>query len=311
MHGSVWALDLRGQGFYFTYTQADSACYMAKDSGRNRIHVYRADDTQLAHRKGEMQWVSQIHEAFEDNRLFLLQQSIKAIGDTDQNGRHFEFLLRMRDNQGNSISPDTFLPAAERYNLMPNIDRWVVRTVFNWLHEHPETLKSTSFCTINLSGHTFSDETFLAYVVELLWKFGIPGHKICFEVTETAAVANFSHASKLISELKKYGCLFALDDFGSGMSSFAYLKNLEVDFLKIDGNFITDIHRNPTNYAIVESIHKVAQVMGIKTIAEFVESGEILQTLEKIGVNYAQGHGISKPQPLEVDEGKSARCESI
>lgn len=290
--------------------QADSACYMAKDSGRNRVHVYRADDTQLAQRQGEMQWVSQIHEAFEEDRLFLLQQSIEAIGaHNHQPGRHFEFLLRMHDNQGNSIAPDTFLPAAERYNLMPNIDRWVVSTVFKWLHENPATLQATAFCTINLSGHTFSDENFLAFVVEQLWKCGIPGHKICFEVTETAAVANFSHATKLINELKKYGCLFALDDFGSGMSSFAYLKNLEVDFLKIDGNFIKDIHNNPTNYAIVESIHKVARVMGIQTIAEFVENEETRQTLEQIGVNYAQGYGISRPHPLLLDENKLSNPE--
>lgn len=292
--------------------QADSACYMAKDSGRNRIHVYRADDTQLARRRGEMQWVSQIHEAFEEKRLFLLQQSIETTDRHNcQQGRHFEFLLRMRDSKGNSISPDTFLPAAERYNLMPNIDRWVVSTAFKWLHENPVTLKATTFCSINLSGHTFSDESFLGFVIEHLWKFGIPGQKICFEVTETAAVANFSHATKLISELKKYGCLFALDDFGSGMSSFAYLKNLQVDFLKIDGNFIKDIHHNPTNYAIVESIHKVAQVMGIQTIAEFVEKDEIRDTLEKIGINYAQGYGISRPQPLDVTDTSSSQCDVL
>ncbi|MEE9422462.1 MAG: EAL domain-containing protein [Gammaproteobacteria bacterium] len=291
--------------------KADSACYMAKDSGRNRIHIYRADDTQLAKRQGEMQWVSQIHEALEDNRFYLLQQSIEAIHSNGQDLCHFEILLRMRDIEDNCILPGTFLPAAERYNLMPEIDRWVVRTVFTWLHENPDILKTTAFCTINLSGHTFSDETFLSYVVEHLWKFGIPGHKICFEVTETAAVANFSQATKLISELKKYGCLFALDDFGSGMSSFAYLKNLEVDFLKIDGNFIKDIHDNPTNYAIVESIHKVAQVMAIQTIAEFVENDEIRQTLKKIGVNYAQGYAISKPQPLEIDVSTSSQCKII
>lgn len=280
---------------------ADAACYMAKDSGRNRVRVYEADDAELARRRGEMQWVSRIHEALDQGRLILSYQPIVPVRQNDETGgMHFEVLLRMRDGDGGSIPPGAFLPAAERYNLMPTLDRWVVRTTFAWLRTHAGRLRDLELCTINLSGHSLGDADFLEFVVAELAAAEIPAHKICFEVTETAAVANLSQAATFMRRLRRHGCRFALDDFGSGMSSFAYLKNLPVDFLKIDGNFVRDLVRDPIDRAMVAAINQVGHVMGIRTIAEFVEDDEILEQLQHIGVDYAQGYGIAAPQLLET-----------
>lgn len=287
-------------------SEADSACYMAKDTGRNRVHVYQADDAVMAQRHGEMQWVSRIHQAFTDQRLSLVCQPIMStedlVGnftpDADQE-MLFEVLIRMTDENGKRIPPIAFIPAAERYNLMPSIDRWVVRTMLKWLHDHHDQLDQMTFCTINLSGHSLNDQQFLSFVCDQLEKSAVSGEKICFEITETAAVANLSQAIQFIKILKGYGCRFALDDFGSGMSSFAYLKNLPVDFLKIDGNFVRDIANDPVDYAMVEAVNTVGHVMGIKTIAEFVENNEVLSLLHKLGVDYVQGYAIAMPQSLD------------
>jgi diguanylate cyclase (GGDEF)-like protein/PAS domain S-box-containing protein len=279
---------------------ADSACYMAKEQGRNRIHVHQEEDEELARRHGEMQWAVRLPRALEDNRFQLYFQSIAPIQGEDKHKTvHYELLLRMEDEAGNLIMPGTFLPAAERYNLSDKIDRWVIREFFLWIQRHPEHLEQLNLCAINLSGLSLSNKTFLPFVIEELEISGIPPQKICFEITETVAIANLSSAIGFISSLRELGCHFALDDFGSGLSSFAYLKNLPVDFLKIDGLFVKDILNDPMDLALVKSINEIGHVMGKRTIAEFVENAAILEKLTEIGVDYAQGYGIARPRPID------------
>ena len=277
---------------------ADTACYIAKESGRNRIHIYRDDDFDVAKRYGEMEWVSRIHDAIDNNGFMLNIQKIVPVASHSTN-HHFEVLLTMRDNPRTPIPPGAFIPAAERYNLMTFIDRWVLKNTFDWLAQNTQYLDSLDLCAINLSGQTIGDPNFTSFLTELFNEYNIPAEKICFEITETAAVANMSRASVIINELKKNGCRFSLDDFGSGMSSFSYLKNLPVDFLKIDGNFVKDIIDDPIDRSMVQAITQVAKVMNLETIAEFVEKPEIIDFLYTIGVDYAQGYAISKPIPIE------------
>lgn len=276
------------------FKKADVACYMAKEHGRNRIHVHFDDDQEISQRQGEMQWVSHIQSALNENRFCLYAQ---AIEDTNASvGSHYELLIRMIDSEGNILSPAGFLPAAERYNLISHIDRWVVQRAVDLLIEYPKFLKRVNFVSINLSGQSLTDEYFLEFVMTKIRRLNEYGHKICFEITETAAISNLLLADKFISSLKQLGCRFALDDFGSGLSSFAYLKNLSVDYLKIDGAFIKDIISDPIDRAMVKSIHEIGQVMGIKTIAEFVETAAIHKMLSNIGVDYVQGYAIHKPE---------------
>ncbi len=280
--------------------EADAACYAAKDNGRNRVHVFSPDDEELAMRQGEMQWVEKIQQGLEQNRFCLYGQPIVAIAHHDNDeGMHFETLVRYREDDGRIIPPGAFLPAAERYNLAPSLDRWVISHLFEWIATKPGFIDQLSLCSVNLSGLSMSDETMLAFISEQFSKWAIPAHKICFEVTETAAIANLSYATKFIKQLKERGCLFSLDDFGSGLSSFAYLKNLPVDYLKIDGLFVKDILEDKVDLAMVKSINEVGHVMGKKTIAEFVENEQIFNLLNILGVDYAQGYGIGKPVPLD------------
>ena len=204
----------------------------------------------------------------------------------------------MQDESGNIISPVNFLPAAERYNLITSIDRWVISNYFKWLAQHRDHLERLEFGSVNLSGRSLSDESFLTHIENQLKEYLIPAEKICFEITKTDAIRNLPKAIHFINRLKSLGCTFALDDFGSGLSSYAYLKNLPVDFLKIDGMFVKDIVSDPTHYAMVESINHIGHVMGRKTIAEFVENAEIASRLSQLGVDYLQGYGIAKPRPL-------------
>ena len=281
--------------------EADAACYVAKDSGRNRIHVYEKDDADLAKRHGEMQWVSVISSALDADRFSLHFQPIVAATDSEAQNRciHFEVLLRLQDESGNNLPPGAFIPAAERYSLMQQVDSWVVNTFFKWFARHRDEVRDIETCAINLSGQSLNDEQFLQMVCTKLNEWKIAGSKICFEITETAAVANLNQATRFIKTLKAKGCRFALDDFGSGMSSFAYLKNLPVDFLKIDGHFVRDIVEDEIDFAMVKAVNQVGQVMGIKTIAEFVENDAILGRLRNIGVDYVQGYGIAEPRPLD------------
>lgn len=280
---------------------ADSACYAAKDQGRNRIHVYREDDVGLAKRHGEMQWVARIERALEEERFQFDFQPIVPVKSSEQKGMHYELLLRMQDEQGRIVPASVFLPAAERYNLATKLDRWVVRNAFEWLTRHPEHLERLYLCEINLSGHSLGDGEFLEMVIQQLHQTAIPPEKVCFEVTETAAVANLTSATHFIQTLKGVGCQFALDDFGSGLSSFAYLKTLPVDFLKIDGSFVKDIADDPTDLAMVKSINEIGHTMGKRTIAEFVENAAILEKLKArdIGIDYAQGYHIGRPKPID------------
>jgi diguanylate cyclase (GGDEF)-like protein/PAS domain S-box-containing protein len=278
--------------------QSDAACFAAKDAGRDRIHIYGDNDTALAKRRGEIKWVNKINAAFEKNLFSIYIQDITPINSSKE-GDHYEVLIRMINENGREISPGLFMSAAERYNLSPKIDRWVIVSTFQWLIEHPEQLEQLCLCSINLSGNSLCDEDFLDFITQIFETTKIPPEKICFEVTETAAIANLSGAVDFIKTVKKLGCYFALDDFGSGLSSFAYLKNLPVDILKIDGIFVKDIAVDSVDYAMVKSINEIGHVMGKRTVAEFVESKEVLEKLNEIGVDFAQGYYFCKPHPIE------------
>ncbi|MDD1621802.1 MAG: EAL domain-containing protein [Methylococcaceae bacterium] len=277
--------------------EADAACYAAKDKGRNRVHVFSPDDEELALRQGEMQWVEKIRLGIEQNRFQLYGQLISPISD-DLEGLHFETLVRYLDDHGNIIPPGAFLPAAERYSIAPALDRWVIAKLFEHIRNTQGFIDRLETCSVNLSGLSLSDETMLDFIDQQFDKWRIPTHKICFEITETAAISNLSYAKHFIDALRKNGCLFSLDDFGSGLSSFGYLKNLPVDFLKIDGLFVKDILEDEVDFTMVKAINEVGHVMGKKTIAEFVENQSILNLLQTLGVDYAQGYGIAKPVPL-------------
>jgi len=289
---------------------ADMACYMAKEKGRNRVQVYHADDSELSLRFGEMAWVQRLHMALEENRFCLYAQEISPLGNTDAGNGHIEILLRLHDEAGRIILPDSFIPAAERYGLMTSLDRWVVENVFRiiarCMHERPG--RPMAMCAINLSGITIGDDDFLGFLREKFESYSIPPEMICFEITETSAIANLGSAIRFINELKALGCHFSLDDFCAGMSSFAYLKHLPVDFLKIDGSFVKDMLDDPINRAMVEVINHIGHVMGKRTIAEFVETPQIEQALLDIGVDYAQGYLIERPQLFTFD---SLQCRPV
>jgi EAL domain-containing protein (putative c-di-GMP-specific phosphodiesterase class I) len=245
-----------------------------------------------------MRWVTRIQKALEENRFELARQPIVPLSASAGADSHYELLLRMRDEDGDIVLPDAFLPAAERYNLSVRLDRWVVREAFRLLTQDQAHLEHLFLCSINLSGVSLADEDFLIFVTTEFASTGLPPGKICFEITETAAIANLPGAMRFMEVLRRIGCRFALDDFGSGLSSFAYLKNLPVDFLKIDGVFVKDIVEDPIDRELVRSINEIGHVMGKRTIAEFVESSEILAALGEIGVDYAQGFELGRPELL-------------
>jgi diguanylate cyclase (GGDEF)-like protein len=281
---------------------ADAACHAAKDKGGHRVFMFSSNDSELAKRHGHMRWVSRINRALDEDRFRLSFQPITPVEPGDKPPVHYELLIRMQDEFGNMVAPGAFLPAAELYSLSTKLDRWVLSSAFEWLDRHPRHVDELSLCAINLSGHSLGDDQFLDFVVDLFVTSRVPASKICFEITETAAIANLEHASRFIGTLKALGSRFALDDFGSGLSSFAYLKTLPVDYLKIDGMFIRDIHEDPIHLAMVQSINEVGHLMGMETVAEFVENDDIVRVLREVGVDYAQGYGICPPRPLEIFE---------
>ncbi|HVF34225.1 MAG TPA: EAL domain-containing protein [Candidatus Saccharimonadia bacterium] len=280
-------------------SKADEACYVAKDEGRNRIHSYRPGDVALARRHGEMEWVQLIHRALEHDRFVLHAQPIFSVPEPDRQPTHFEILLRMQDDAGGLVPPMAFIPAAERYNLMPTIDRWVIRNVFARIAKR-DTGGACECHTINLSATSLADAALPAFIAEQFALTGIDPAGICFEITETAAIANLAGAVKLIDEVKRLGCRFALDDFGSGMSSFTYLKHLPVDYLKIDGSFVREIASDPVDRAMVKSINEIGHLLGLCTVAEHVEDAGILEELRRLGVDYVQGYGLARPAPFEA-----------
>ncbi|HHH45472.1 MAG TPA: EAL domain-containing protein [Thiotrichales bacterium] len=277
---------------------ADMACYAAKDSGRNRIHLYQGSQADSQRHYGEVQWVSRIVQALEKDRFELFMQRIArtVAADERDDALHFEVLVRMRDESGNLIPPGSFLPAAERFGSAPGIDRWVLWHVLERLASWPQD--GFAMCAINLSGHTVADPAFLEYVKEAIGTFGVPADRLCFEITETVAVSDLARAREFIEACRDMGCRFALDDFGSGMSSFGYLKNLPVDFLKIDGMFVRDLVNDRIDEAMVRSINEIGHVMGMQTIAEFVETPMTRERLVRMGVDWVQGHAIHVPEPL-------------
>ena len=278
---------------------ADHACYVAKEKGRDRIQVYQEDDSAFIRRQGEMNWVVRIQETLEQNRFCLFSQSILPLSPAAGKGIYFEVLLRMVEEDGRIHLPSDFIRAAERYGLMRSIDRWVVRECLRTLRTQPAPfLDLLHLCSINLSAVSMGDEGFLEFLEEELAGSGVPNEKICFEITETAAIENFAQAERLLARLSALGVRFALDDFGSGMSSYSYLKDLPVSFLKIDGKFIKDIVTDPLDRAMVESINQVGHVMNLLTVAEAVPSKAVVERLRAMGVDYAQGHWISPPRPL-------------
>jgi len=278
---------------------ADAACYAAKEKGRNRVHVFQPGNVDYAWRLSEMQWVQRISTAFEEQRFLLYCQSIIPLSDDSQAKSYSEILIRMRDEHGDILLPGSFLPAAERYNLMPTIDRWVLRTLFAKLGGHPQALTGQIVYCVNISGPTLSDEHFLEFVIDQFAHTQLPASRICFEITETAAVTNLGQATRFITVLKNMGCRFALDDFGTGLSSFGYLKNLPIDHLKIAGDFVRDILTDPIDRAMVEAINHIGHIMQLTTIAEYVENTDLLAEVQALGVDYAQGFGIDLPEPLD------------
>ncbi|MEH2204668.1 MAG: EAL domain-containing protein [Nostoc sp.] len=289
-------IDSNSENLAEIISTADAACYSAKNRGRNRVYVAQTDDQERLQQREQMQWVSRISQALESDRFCLYAQKIAAIAPADRNNNHYEILLRLRDEQGNLVLPMAFIPAAERYNLMHLIDRWVIRTLFkNW----PKFVgDKQSIYAINLSGSSINDDQFINFLYEQFSLYPISPQRICFEITETVAIANLVKAKQFIESLQEMGCRFALDDFGVGMSSFAYLKSLPVDYLKIDGSFIRNIIENSVDDAIVTAITHISSVMGIQTIAEFVENDAILERITALGIDYAQGYGIGIPCPL-------------
>lgn len=276
---------------------ADSACAAAKESGRNRVHVFQDNDIDMMRRRREMQWAARVNHALEDSRFELYQQLIQPLNGTAE-GDHFELLLRLRDEKNRLVPPGEFIAAAERYNLMPNIDRWVLSQAFRWLLESDAEREALSLCSINLSGQSLGDDKFLPFVIERLNATGLDPRKICFEITETAAIASYSKARQFIKALKDLGCRFALDDFGTGLSSFGYLKNFPVDYLKIDGSFVKGILSDPIDREMVRSINEIGHLTGKKTIAEFAENDDVIAMLRSMGVDFAQGYGVAEPKRI-------------
>ena len=277
---------------------ADSACYIAKESGRNQVQIAHMGDRRLQERHGEMQWVARLNAALEQDRFVLYYQPVIPCAKKTPGRKHLEILVRLIDHDGTIISPVSFLPAAEKYNLVTNIDRRVIEHSFKWLAENSGGNNQTITLSVNLSGQAIGSPDMLKFILDMAEASGAPPEQVIFEVTETAAIANITAATSFMLTLRGCGFRFALDDFGSGLSSFTYLKKLPVNFLKIDGVFVRDIQSDPVDYAMVKSISELGHLLGKETIAKFVETIELSDELRKMGIDYVQGHAFGRPQPL-------------
>ncbi|MDH5396474.1 MAG: EAL domain-containing protein, partial [Gammaproteobacteria bacterium] len=276
---------------------ADSACYVAKEKGRNAKHIYISGDKALAQHHGQMKWYQRIQHALDEERFELYMQEIKPVNGNMSS--HAEILLRMNEVNGSVVSPIKFLPTAERYHMIMEIDRWVIRSVLSIINKPDSRLALLKgVCAINLSGQSLGHEIFLDYVLSQFELYKVDGNLICFEITETAVISNISQARKFMHEMKKKGCKFSLDDFGSGLSSFSYLKNLDVDYLKIDGSFVKNILNDKHDYNMVSTINHLGHSLGLKTIAEYVENSDLATALQDMGVDYIQGYAIDMPSPV-------------
>jgi diguanylate cyclase (GGDEF)-like protein len=289
-------IDATTSHFSDALSAAHAACLVAREDGGDRVRTFQSTDLEYGHHHHLARWMQKVREAVESSRFQLLVQDISPIDVGKNHERHGELLVRMLDEHGGLVAPHTFLSAAERYNLMPAVDRWVIQHAFSALENGADALSSLDLCGINLSGQSLSDPELLNYVTDLLDSTAVATERLCFEITETAVVENFEAARAFIAELKLRGCRFALDDFGSGMSSYSYLKHLPVDYVKIDGSFVRGMLEDPIDRAVVESINQIGHDLGMKTIAEYVESEEILAALMEVGVDYAQGAAIGEPR---------------
>jgi EAL domain-containing protein (putative c-di-GMP-specific phosphodiesterase class I) len=294
----VTSINQHTQGRTEVLKQADTACYAAKNSGRNRVYLYQEEDTQLVQQEGEFKWVNELKEALLEDRLELFVQPI--VSTRSEQLSSYEVLVRLRDKSGQLFPPGAFLPSAERYNLSDKVDRWVIDHVFDWLEQHQRKLPFLKQMAINLSGASLGHTEMLAYITSRLAKASFKASTIKFEITETAAIGNLRNANSFIKALSEIGCQFSLDDFGSGLSSFGYLKNLPVQSIKIDGMFVKDMISDPLDFEMVKSINDIGHVMGLETIAEFVEDEQIWQKLRAIGVDYGQGYHLGKPVPIDT-----------
>lgn len=277
---------------------ADIACYLAKEQGRNRVHATEPDDSLVSRRRGEMEWLSRIRTALDEDRFYLDAQRIVPL-DGEVSPR-YEVLVRLLDEDGQIVAPGAFLPPAERFGAVQEIDRWVITRVCRMLADNPDHLKDLEACHINISGRSFDRPEFLEFVIKTLRYHGVSADRLCLEITETAAIRNLGDATEFMTALRQRGCRFALDDFGAGLSSFGYLRRLPVDYLKIDGVFVRDIVSDTADHAMVRAINEVGQSLGKQIIAEFVETEEAMGLLREMGVHYGQGFGIHRPERFEV-----------
>ncbi|MGB5626052.1 MAG: EAL domain-containing protein, partial [Woeseiaceae bacterium] len=287
------------EGIVGVMAAAEIACKSAKDQGKDRIEVFEEDNTTLVRRSEEIEWIGRVQEALRDDQFVLFCQPVMPLLDK-KGAPHFEILIRLRDRNGEILSPIVFLPAAERYQLMPMVDRWVIHNSLKALGARWKSIAEDDpvFC-INLSGQSFANPGFQAFIMDEIRDAGVPPKNICFEVTETVAISHIDDAVRFMTALRKFGCSFSLDDFGAGLSSFGYLKVLPVDYLKIDGSFVREVTSDEISRSMVDAICQIGKTMGLRIVAEFVEDEATQNILRTIGVDYAQGYGVGKPAPLD------------
>ena len=294
----VVMLDRAGMTLGEALAQADTACYLAKDHGRNRVHLFSEEDDDTIRRRGEMEWVNRLRWAIDEQRLLIDYQEIRRLQPGGDGDPHIELLLRLRDEDGRVVWPGTFLPAAERYGLVSQLDRWVIGQAVAHFGRLHASGRLPGRCSINLSAASLEDEGLVDHIVDLVRDHGVEPRRLCFELTETVAVRNLARAVRFIERLRRFGCCVALDDFGAGMSSFGYLKNLPVDAIKIDGSFIRDLGNDPMSRSIVDAITEIGHQRGLDVVAEWVDNEPVIEVLRTLGVDYGQGHALHRPEPV-------------